>query len=197
MSRWIFEPGHTAATFKAKHMMVTWVRGHFKDVHGSIDWDPDSPLDTTFEGTMALDKMSTGEPERDAHLRSADFFDADNHGEISFRGTLDEQLGQTHLRGPAELTIRGTTRTVRVDAHYLGQWSTPFWEGDENKGQMRRIGFEVSAEVDRTDFGVSWNDSLDRGGVVASNCIPIVIDVEAILEDDMRAVGALGKRCAP
>jgi polyisoprenoid-binding protein YceI len=191
MSRWIFEPGHTAATFRAVHMMVTWVRGQFKDVHGTLEWDPERPLDTTFEGTMRLDRMSTGEPTRDEHLRTADFFDAENFPEITFRGRITELIGETHYRGVAELTIRGTTDEVPIDVRYLGEAVTPYWDGDVNRGTMRRVGFEVGADLNRDDFGVSWNDQIERGGVVVSSRVPIVIDVEAILEDDMRAVGLI------
>ena len=191
MSEWIFEPGHTEAQFKARHMMVTWVRGPFKDVHGSMDFDWDSCLDSTFEGTMDATKLWTGEPDRDAHLRSADFFDVDNHPTIEFRGRFTERLGDIDFKGEAELTIRGTTRTVPLDITYQGQWDTPFWDGDENKGTMRRMGFEARTRIDRQDFGVSWQDEIPGGGVVASNRIEIVIDVEAILVADLEKTGAI------
>jgi len=191
MSEWIFEPGHTEAQFKARHMMVTWVRGLFKDVHGSIDFDWDSCLQSTFEGTMELEKMWTGEPDRDAHLRSADFFDADNHPTIEFKGRLIERTGDIDFKAEAELTIRGTTRTVPLDVTYQGQWDTPFWEGDENKGTMRRMGFEARTRINRHDFGVAWQDRIPGGGVVASDRIDIVIDVEAILVSDLEKTGAI------
>jgi len=79
MKRWSFEPGHTAAEFTARHMMVTWVRGAFKDVHGSVDFDLSDCMQTSFEGVIDAAKLWTGESDRDAHLRSADFFDVDNH----------------------------------------------------------------------------------------------------------------------
>src|SRR6058998_641843 len=79
MSTWIFEPGHTEAEFRARHMMVTWVRGLFKDIHGKLEFDWSACLETTFEGTIDATKIWTGEPARDEHLRSADFFDVENH----------------------------------------------------------------------------------------------------------------------
>ena len=78
---------------------------------------------------------------------------------------------------------------MHLTSAYLGQWTTPYWEGDENKGEMTRIGFTIAGRVNRQDFGVSWNDELAGGGVVASNWIELTIDVEAILDDDLRKVG--------
>ena len=170
-------------------MMVTWVRGAFKDVHGRVLFDLDDCMKTTFEGVIDATRLWTGEPNRDAHLRSADFFDVDNHPQITFSGGIFERVGDMDFKGSAELTIRGTTNTVALDIRYLGQWTTPYWEGDENKGEMNRIGFTIAGRVNRQDFGVSWNDELAGGGVVASNWIDLKIDVEAILDDDLRKVG--------
>jgi polyisoprenoid-binding protein YceI len=189
MRSWSFEPGHTAAQFKARHMMVTWVRGAFKDVHGRVLFDLDDCMETTFEGVIDATRLWTGEPDRDAHLRSADFFDVDSHPQIAFSGGIAERVGDMDFKGSAELTIRGITNVVSLDITYLGQWTTPYWEGDENKGEMTRIGFVIAGRVNRQDFGVSWNDELPGGGVVASNWIDLKIDVEAILDDDLRKVG--------
>lgn len=188
---WIFEPGHTEAAFRARHMMVTWVRGLFKDIHGEIRFDLDHCLDSTFSGRIDATRVWTGEPERDAHLRSADFFDVERHPLITFTGRLTERTGDIHFKAEADLTIRATTRTVPMDVAYLGQWESPFWVGDENKGAMRRIGFEARTIVDRFDFGVSWQDELPRGGVVVSRDIELVLDVEAINRADLEATGAI------
>lgn len=191
MSKWIFEPGHTEAQFKARHMMVTWVRGLFKDVHGSMEFDWESCLGSTFEGTIDATRIWTGEADRDAHLRSADFFDVDNHPEIGFNGRITERTGDISLKADADLTIRGVTKTVPLDVTYQGQWDTPFWEGEENKGTMRRMGFEARTRINRHDFGVSWQDEIPGGGLVVSNRIEVVIDVEAILESDLEKTGAI------
>src|SRR6266576_3169975 len=112
VATWIFEPGHTEAEFRARHMMVTWVRGLFKDIHGRLQLDWDSCLDATFEGEIDATGIWTGEPERDAHLRSADFLDVENHPEISFRGRFTERTADSAFKGEVELTIRGAARTV-------------------------------------------------------------------------------------
>ena len=87
--------------------------------------------------------------------------------------------------------IRRTGRKVPLDIGYLGEWKTPFWVGDENRGELRRIGFEATAKIDRHDFGVSWQDEIPGGGVVVSNEIELVLDVEAILLDDLERTGAI------
>jgi polyisoprenoid-binding protein YceI len=191
MATWIFEPGHTEAEFRARHMMVTWVRGLFKDIHGELELDWDNCLDATFHGEIDARGIWTGEPNRDAHLRSADFFDVDNHPKITFDGRFTERTGGTTFKGEVDLTIRGVTRTLPLDITSLGEWTTPFWAGDENKGDMRRIGFEASAKLDRREFGVSWQDEIPGGGVVVSNEIDLVLDAEAILLDDLERTGAI------
>jgi polyisoprenoid-binding protein YceI len=127
MSTWIFEPGHTEAEFRARHMMVTWVRGLFKDIHGHLELDWNHCLDATFEGEIDATGIWTGEPERDAHLRSADFLDVQKHPKISFRGGFTERTADTAFKGEVELTIRDLTRTAPLDIAYIGEWRTPWW----------------------------------------------------------------------
>ena len=184
MSTWIFEPGHTEAEFKARHMMVSWVRGLFKDVHGKLELDWNRCLEATFEGEIDAAGVWTGQPQRDEHLRSADFFDVENHPKITFSGRFTERTGGTSFKGEVELTIRGVTRTVPLEITSLGEWKTPWWEGDENKGEMRRIGFEATATINRHDFGVSWQDELPGGGVVVSDRVHIQLEIEAVLRTE-------------
>ena len=185
MATWILEPGHTEAEFRARHMMVTWVRGLFKDIHGRLELDFDRWLEARFRGEIDAARLWTGEPDRDAHLRSADFFDVENHPKITFAGRFTERSGATAFNGEVDLTIRDVTRTVPLDVRYLGEWKTPFWVGEENKGELRRVGFEAFARINRHDFGVSWQDEIPGGGVVVSNEIQLVLDAEAILLEDL------------
>jgi polyisoprenoid-binding protein YceI len=191
MSTWIFEPGHTEAEFKARHMMVSWVRGLFKDIHGKLEFDFDRSVDATFAGEIDATGIWTGQPQRDEHLRSADFLDVENHPRMTFSGRFTDRTGGTTFKGEVDLTIRGMTRTVPLDIVSLGDWKTPFWVGEENKGELRRIGFEATAMISRHDFGVSWQDELPGGGVVVSNEIELTLDVEAILLDDLERTGAI------
>jgi polyisoprenoid-binding protein YceI len=171
--------------------MVTWVRGLFKDIHGELELDWDDCLDATFHGEIDARGIWTGEPNRDAHLRSADFFDVENHPKITFDGRFTERTGGTTFKGQVDLTIRGVRRTVPLDIISLGQWKTPFWVGDENKGDMRRIGFEATAKIDRREFGIAWQDEIPGGGVAVSNGIDLTLDAEAILLEDLERTGAI------
>ncbi len=183
MAKWSFEPGHTAAEFSARHMMVTCVRGHFKDVHGTLEFDPENPGAASVEVVIDSRGLWSGEPDRDAHLKSADFLDVATHPTITFRGRGVELRGATEARLRGELTIRGVTRPVELDVRYLGQWQTPWWEGGVDKGPKTRAGFLATTRINRKEFGVNWNGLLDRGGVVVSDDVDITIDAEAIRQD--------------
>jgi polyisoprenoid-binding protein YceI len=191
MPTWIFEPGHTEAEFRARHMMVTWVRGFFKDIRGTVDWEYETCEKTTFAGRIDAGKLWTGEEARDAHLRSPDFFDVESHPEIAFQGRFTDRIGDLHFKAVTELTMRGTTQEIPLDVTFLGQWTTAFWADGENRGDIKRIGFEATGRLDRRAFGVSWQDELPGGGVVASNEIDLTLDVEALLLDDLERTGAI------
>src|SRR5512135_745000 len=163
MARWFLEPGHTAAEFCARHMMVTWVRGHFKDVLGSLEFDPADPTAASVEATIDARKLWSGEPDRDAHLKSADFLDVEHHPTITFKGKRVELCGADEAKLHGDLTIRGVTRPVVLDVRSQGQWQTPWWEGNVDKGPKTRAGFVATTRINRHDFGVSWNSVLDRG----------------------------------
>jgi polyisoprenoid-binding protein YceI len=183
MARWFFEPGHTSAEFAARHMMVTYVRGHFKNIHGVLVYDPANPHASSVEVTIDAAGLWTGEPGRDAHLRSADFLDVEHHPEIRFKSDKVELLAANDAAMTGELTIRGMTRVVTLRVHYLGQWQTPWWEDGVDKGPKTRAGFVATTAIDRFDFGVSWNAPLENGGIVVGRTIDITIDAEAIVED--------------
>jgi polyisoprenoid-binding protein YceI len=183
MAKWTFEPGHTAAEFSARHMMVTYVRGHFKNIRGSLTFDPADPSKALVEATIDAAGIWTGEPDRDVHLRSADFLDVANHPTITFKGDRVDVLGENEATVSGDLTVRGITRSVPLRVRYLGQWQTPWWEDGVDKGPKTRAGFTATTTVDRHDFGVSWNAPLDKGGIVVGNTIEITIDAEAILDE--------------
>jgi polyisoprenoid-binding protein YceI len=182
MAKWILEPGHTAAEFRARHMMVTYVRGHFKNIRGNLFFDPADPRAASVEVAIDAKGIWTGEPDRDAHLRSADFLDVENHPEITFKGNDVELIGKHDATFIGELTIRGVTRKVALAVGYLGQWQTPWWEGGVDKGLKTRAGFTATTTINRLDFGVSWNAALEKAGLVVGNTVHITIDAEAILE---------------
>ena len=183
MARWVFEPGHTAAEFCARHMMVTYVRGHFKNVRGVLFFDPPNPRTAFVEATIDAAGIWTGEADRDAHLRSADFLDVENYPKITFKGDHTEVIGESDADIRGDLTLRGITRTVTLHVRYLGQWQTPWWEDGIDKGPKTRAGFVANTTINRLDFGVSWNAPLEKEGLVVGNSVEITIDAEGILEE--------------
>jgi len=166
-----------------RHMMVTYVRGHFKNVQGTLFFDPAKPSAASVEVTIDAAGIWTGEADRDAHLKSADFLDVEHHPKITFKGDHVEVIGENDAVFTGELTIREITRTVALRVHYLGQWQTPWWEDDVDKGPKTRAGFIATTTINRLDFGVSWNARLENEGVVVGNTIEITIDAEAILQE--------------
>lgn len=190
MSKWTFEPGHTEVRFRARHMMVTYVEGLFKDVHGSAEIDREHLGRASCEVEIETDKLWTGEDQRDAHLKSADFFDADNHPKITFRSTGVKQRSETELTVTGDLTIRGITKPVSMQVQLIGAWDTAYWESKDddwkNFGPVRRIGFTGTLTVNRHDWGVSWQDEMDNGGIVVSDEIELRLDVEALSDEDVQ-----------
>ncbi|MFD9499923.1 YceI family protein [Streptomyces sp. NPDC060035] len=186
-TKWFFEPGHSAAEFRARHMMVSYVRGQLKNMHGSLEVDPDEPEKARVEATVDATQVYTGQPQRDAHLRSADFFDVEHHPTWTFVGSHIHQVSGIEFEVTGDLTVRGATRPVTFDVTYLGQWATPWWEEGRDLGPRRRAGFAATTRINRHDFGASWNDTVERGGVVVSPMIDVMVDVEAVLEPSEKA----------
>src|ERR1700704_6814486 len=126
MATWFFEPGPTAAMFRARHMMVTYVRGHFKNVSGSLLFDPENPAQSSAEVTIDAGTIWTGEPQRDAHLRSADFLDVENHPRIIFKANQVEVAGARDYILRGALTIRGGSPAGGIRVRHPGPWAKPW-----------------------------------------------------------------------
>lgn len=161
-------------------MMVTWVRGAFKNIRGKLTFDPAHPEQLAVETSIDVSTCWTGEPARDNHLRSPDFLSCESFPEMRFKSTRTVVIGPDDYQVTGDLTIRGIGREVTLDVRYLGMAETPWWEDGVDKGPKTRAGFTAKTRIDRYEFGVNWNDKLPDGGVVVSPQIDIVIDVEAI-----------------
>ena len=179
MARWILNEAHTAAEFRVRHMMITYVRGHFKNIGGTLEFDLTRPEEAWTEVSIAAPTLWSGEPERDDHLRSEDFLDVERHPAIRFRSTRVEPVARNEYRVTGDLTIRDVTRPVTLDVRYLGQCRSPF---DDT-----RIGFTATTRINRHDFGVSWNADLQDGGAVVGDDVFISVDVEAEAVEDKRS----------
>src|SRR5262245_28626557 len=171
MARWTFNEAHTAAEFCVRHMMITPVRGTFKNLQGTLEFDPDHAEDAWVETSIDAATLWSGEPERDDHLRSDHFLDVATHPRIVFRSTSVTPVGRNEYRVSGDVSIRGVTRPVTLDVRYLGQCRSPF---DDT-----RIGFTATTRINRHDFGVSWNADLPGAGSVVGDDVFITIDVEA------------------
>jgi polyisoprenoid-binding protein YceI len=171
-------------------MMVSQMRGLFKDVHGRIDFDPDNPADAAAAVEAEIDAAGiwTGDEARDAHLRGPDFLDVEKCPIITFSSREISCVGEADFMISGDLGLRGVTRPVNLEARYLGRWQCPYWEGGKDLGPVSRIGFTATTTINRHDFGVSWNAPMDQGGVVVGEAVAITLDVEAILESDMERI---------
>jgi polyisoprenoid-binding protein YceI len=170
---WKIDPSHSTMGFTVRHLMVSKVRGSFTRYSGSIQVGP-TPEDSSVELTIDAASIETRDPERDAHLRSGDFLDAENYPNLHFRSTSVVQTGPSTGTVTGDLTIRGATRPVELDVEFLGLVTDP-WGG-------RRIGVVASGEIDREEFGLTWNMALEAGGVLVGKRIQLEIDAEAVLE---------------
>ena len=174
MAQWKIDPTHSAAGFSAKHMMVTTVRGEFKNVEGTIGFDPENPENSWVEATIHTDQMSsTGVEQRDEHLRSADFLDVQNWPNITFKSTKVDVTGENTAKVTGDLTIRGVTRPVTLEVEFAGQGVSPYG--------VTVAGFEGRTKINREDFGLTWNVALEAGGWLVGKDINITLDVEAAL----------------
>lgn len=164
------DASHTHVGFAIRHMMVSKVRGKFSDVRGSIEIT-DEPLDSSVAVTVGLGSVDTRDEQRDTHLRSPDFFDVDNHPDMTFRSTSVTRVSDNRYRVDGDLTIRGVTKQVRLDASFEGALLDPYGN--------QRIGFSATGEINREDFGLTWNQTLETGGVVVGKKVQIEIEAEA------------------
>ena len=168
---WAIDPTHTQAGFAARHLMVTKVRGRFTDVSGTATIG-ETPETSSVEVELRAASVDTGFGQRDDHLRSADFFDVERYPTLTFRSTRVQRTGERTFKLHGDLTIRGVTRPVTLDAEYEGVTSDP-WGG-------QRAGFTASTEVNREDWGLTWNQALESGGVVVGKKVKIEIETELV-----------------
>ena len=177
--RWDVDPVHSTIGFAVKHMMVATVHGRFGRVRGTLELDPAAPEDAKAELVIDAASVDTNMPRRDEHLRSADFFDARRFPEIPFRTTEVHALGGAKFRVDGELTIRDVTRPVTVDAELSGVYP------DAKRGD--RIGISFRSSIDRTDFGLGWNQALEAGGVLVGDIVRLEVELAAVRQAEALA----------
>lgn len=168
------DPSHTHVGFSVRHLMVSKVRGAFSGVRGTINIAAD-PLDSSVEATIDMTSIDTRDEQRDAHLRSPDFFDVEKYPTMTYRSTAVRPDGKGQWVAEGELTLHGVTRSVPLEVTFGGAGSDP-WGG-------ARAGFSARAEIDREDFSLTWNQVLETGGIAVGKKVNIEIEVEAVRQD--------------
>jgi polyisoprenoid-binding protein YceI len=170
---WTLDKIHSTVSFTVRHLMVSKVRGRFTSFDAELV-TAENPLDSRVSATIDLTSIDTDNPDRDAHIRSADFFHVEKYQTMTFESTGIRESGD-HFVLDGELTLHGVTRPVALDVEVNGfQAKTPF--GDT------RAGFSATTEIDRRDFDISFNMPLDGGGVVVGDRVQVAVEIEAILQ---------------
>ena len=166
------DPAHSRIGFVARHAMVTKVRGSFNELTGKGTFDAEDPRRAHLEVTIQAASIDTRNADRDAHLKSNDFFDMERYPEIHFVSTAVAPVGDSAFRVTGDLTIKGITKSITFDLEHTGNATDPF--GNE------RVGLEGSVTVNRKDWGVNWNAALEAGGVLVSENVTLEFEVSAI-----------------
>jgi polyisoprenoid-binding protein YceI len=171
---WTLDPTHSIAEFAVKHLIITTVKGRFRDVAATLTIDEDNPANSSVTASIDVASVDTNLPDRDAHLRSDDFFNAEQFPKITFTSTRVEKVGGGHYKVYGDLTIRDITRPVVLDTEFEGEIDDPWGN--------RRAAFTARTEISRNEFEVKWNQLVETGGAVVSDNVKITLHLEAVQE---------------
>ena len=163
------DPAHSSVGFEVRHMGIATVRGKFGEFAGTVDATTDAPK---LSGTVQVASVDTGDQQRDAHLTSAEFFDTDNHPQISFHSTAGEPISDGKIRLNGEITIKGISKPIELTG-VVAEGGTDPW-GNE------RIGLELESVIDRREFDLKWNQTLPNGGLLVANEVKLLVSVSAV-----------------
>jgi polyisoprenoid-binding protein YceI len=172
-AKWTLDNSHSSVTFSVRHLMITNVKGEFQKVSGSAFYDPAKPEATKLEAVIDVASINTREPQRDTHLKSADFFDAEKFPTITFVSKSARGTGKGEIAITGDLTIHGVTREVVLAVSDIADESTDPW------GNLR-IGASASTKIKRSDYGMTWNSVVEAGGVLVGDEVKIQLDVSLI-----------------
>ena len=172
-THWNLDPAHSIAEFKVKHMMITNVKGQFTGVTGTLTLDETDVTNSKVQATIDATTVNTREPQRDAHLRSADFFDVEKFPTLSFQSAAIQSNGPGELSVTGDLTIHGVTKSVVLAVEGPTPPRVDPWGGT-------RIGLSATTKINRKDYGLTWNTALEAGGILVGEEISISLDIEFI-----------------
>lgn len=170
--RWNIDPAHSHVEFAVRHLMISTVKGRFADLSGYIIIDENDPSGVQVDVTIKVASIDTRQPDRDAHLRSADFFDAEKYPDITFKGSHVDGDDMTQFVLNGNLTIHGVTKQIALNVNEEGRGKDPW--GNE------RVGYSATGKIDRRDFGLTWNQNLETGGIAVGHEVKISMDLEVI-----------------
>lgn len=177
---WKIDPAHSQVEFAVRHMMISNVRGRFEAFAGTVDFDEAEPSRSIVDIQIEAASINTKEPQRDAHLKSADFLNAEKYPYLRFKSKRVEMQDKTHARIKGDLTIKDVTREVVLDAEYSGQAKSPW-------GSFS-AGFTASTKINRKDWDLQWNQVLETGGVLVGDQVNIELELELIKVEEEAAV---------
>ena len=169
---WKIDNAHTQIAFTARHMMISKVRGNFEKFSGTVNLDTEKPANTSVDIQIETASLNTRDAQRDGHLRSPDFFNAEVYPYMTYKSRNVEVTGAKTARLVGDLTIRDVTKEVVINVEFLGQAKSPWG--------TTSAGFSASTKINRTDFGLTWNKALETGGVLVGDEIEISIELELV-----------------
>jgi polyisoprenoid-binding protein YceI len=169
-TKWVIDPAHSEVLFKVKHLVISTVTGSFQKFDGSLVTPNENFDSSEIEFTADIDSIDTNQPDRDVHLKSADFFDAANHPKLTFKSKSFKKKSDTEFKLTGDLTIHGIAKTIDLDVEFGGTIKDP-WENT-------KAGFEISGKINRKDFGLHWNSLTETGSVVVSEEVKLQLNVE-------------------
>jgi polyisoprenoid-binding protein YceI len=172
VTSWNIDPSHSQVEFAVRHMMITTVKGRFAALEGTVRTDESDPAKGEVEVRIAAPSIDTRDAQRDTHLKSADFFDVEKYADITFKSRRVTDANGDHFRLAGDLTMHGVTREVTLDVTSEGRSKDP-WGGE-------RAGFSATTRIKRSDFGLTWNQTLETGGFLVGDDIKISIDLELV-----------------
>ena len=172
MATWIIDPAHTEVGFKVKHLVISTVSGKFNSFEGKLEGDPNDLTNSQISFTADINSITTGNEQRDGHLKLADFFDAANHPQLVFTSTAIVQKEGNEYKVTGDLTIRDTTRPVTLNVEFGGI--------QDNLYGQTVAGFEITGKINRQEFGLTWSAVTEAGGIVVSDDVKLVIDAELV-----------------
>jgi len=178
-TKWTIDPSHSEIAFKVKHLMIVNVKGVFTEYNASIYTNGDDFTTAEFDFWMNPNSLKTNDEKRDAHLRSADFFDTEHHKEITFRSNTIEKTGDDEYELWGDLTIKGITKKIKLNVEFGGIQKDP-WGG-------QRAGFTITGKVNRKDWELNWNAALESGGVLVGDNVNIACEVELVKQQEATA----------